>query len=275
MLGIDTERPLRTGGELSQLVAAVLAAGPHDEADWIEWTTDVDLGSHTGQGTVARHILGMANRVPATARRFVGGCGYLLLGVEPSRGPGITTVDPADLEPRVQQFLSKDDGPIWQPTWVRRGGTDFLVVIIDPPSEGNPIHTLQKQFGNYQEGEVFVRRLGRTEKAGPADVRQLTSRAISQADAHLVIDLSASGGGAPRIVGLDVGDGEIESWLREEKEALLEPLAAELGRADRADDTIHSMHGISGGVSPTLDRLMRQQSEMANRMAGKVKKSED
>ena len=69
--------------------------------------------------------------------------------------------------------------------------------------------------------------------------------------------------------------GEIESWLREEKEALLEPLAAELGRADRADDTIHSMHGISGGVSPTLDRLMRQQSEMANRMAGKVKKSED
>lgn len=49
------------------LVCAVVAAEREDELDWIEWKIAGDLTKRPTQGTVARHILGMANRMPDRA----------------------------------------------------------------------------------------------------------------------------------------------------------------------------------------------------------------
>ena len=72
---IDSARAMRAPGELLTLVRAVLGALPKDELDWIEWKCDGDLADKGTQGTIARHILGMANRLPGTAALHAQGCG--------------------------------------------------------------------------------------------------------------------------------------------------------------------------------------------------------
>jgi hypothetical protein len=160
MLDIDTSRPLKRLAQLRDLIAAVKGAAPTDELDWIEWKVELDLNGHYGQGTLARHILGLANRDPDDAKRMTDGYGYVLVGVEPGRCPGMDAIDSAVLDPRIQQFLDEETGPTWQPQWVPYEETHVLVVIVDPPQHGDPIHTLQKQFHKYQAGEIFVRLKG-------------------------------------------------------------------------------------------------------------------
>src|SRR6185312_4320544 len=82
-LRIDVSRALTTHEERAALVRAVVVAEPEDELDWIEWKIAGDLSKRPTQGTIARHILGMANRLPDRAALHAGGCGYLILGAEP------------------------------------------------------------------------------------------------------------------------------------------------------------------------------------------------
>lgn len=223
MLNVDTTRPLRGVVQLGELIAAIEQAEPHDETDWIEWKRALGVESHDGCGHVARHILGMANRDPDQAARQVGGCGYLLLGAEPRNVPGIPAVDPASLEQRLARFLG-DTGPILQLNWIRHRSNDVLVVVVDPPRPGDPIHTLRKPFDKYDAGDIFVRRMGATHKAGPADVDRLTTRARFEIGSrglsvtvHPVDDTAC-------VIPLDAAEGAISSWLETERERLLAPL---------------------------------------------------
>ena len=66
-ISFDSSAAPGTAAEAAAIVDAVLAASPTDELDWIEWKSTLDLSSKTVQGTLARHILGMANRPPSRA----------------------------------------------------------------------------------------------------------------------------------------------------------------------------------------------------------------
>jgi hypothetical protein len=116
---IDTSRALRTLGDLSSFVRAIAAALPEDELDWIEWKCAGDLSDKATQGTIARHILGMANRRPEQAALRAQGCGYLVMGVEPGSLHGITPIDPSQLDQGVQHYLGPD-GPAWSLQYVQK-----------------------------------------------------------------------------------------------------------------------------------------------------------
>ena len=111
-LQIDTRTALRTPNALAQLVFAVTQASSNDELDWIEWKSGLYLTDRATQGTVARHILGMANRRPDQARLHAGGCGYVVIGAEPGRVTGVIEADPADLSNAIRPYLSAE-GPVW------------------------------------------------------------------------------------------------------------------------------------------------------------------
>ncbi len=74
-LRIDVSQALTTHEERAALVRAVVAAQPEDELDWIEWKIAGDLSKGPTQGAIARHILGMANRLPDRAALHADGCG--------------------------------------------------------------------------------------------------------------------------------------------------------------------------------------------------------
>src|SRR5260370_14463274 len=95
-LRIDTTGRLRTPEELAALVAALVAAFPEDEPDWLEWKSTLDLNDKVVQGRIARTVLGMANRPVATAQRAMEGLGYIAIGADPSSLTGVTGVVRAD-----------------------------------------------------------------------------------------------------------------------------------------------------------------------------------
>jgi hypothetical protein len=188
---IDISRAPCTPEELAGLVQAVLGALPADELDWIEWKASMDLADKRVQGTIARHVLGMANRPPADARRHVEGCGYLLIGAEPGNPCGVTAVDPSQLSQGIQPYLGSE-GPAWSPQYVQEAGVTVLVIVVEPPEEGDHIFTLQKEFTvttpaggsrTYLAGTIFVRRPGRTDVAAPGNIRALEQRYAAPARA--------------------------------------------------------------------------------------------
>jgi hypothetical protein len=174
-LWIDTSRALTTHEERAALVRAVVAAQPEDELDWIEWKIAGDLSTRPTQGTIARHILGMANRLPDRAALHAGGCGYLIMGAQPGSTPGIARVDPARLGQGVQSWLGTE-GPAWWPHYDEEQGVPVLVVTVAPPQPGQRAFTLRKDLTvttpgggskGYPAGAIFLRYPGRTEIAGP------------------------------------------------------------------------------------------------------------
>ena len=183
-LRIDVSRALTTHEERAALARAVVAAQPEDELDWIEWKIAGDLSKGPTQGTIARHILGMANRLPDRAVLHAGGFGYLIMGAQPGSVPGITRVDPASLGQSVQSWLGTE-GPVWWPHYDEEQGVPVLVVTVASPQPGQRAFTLRKALTvttptgiskSYPAGTIFVRHPGRTEIAGPGDIQALEDR---------------------------------------------------------------------------------------------------
>jgi hypothetical protein len=131
-LNIDTWHPMRRPSELEALVRAVLDAVAEDEAEWIEWKSNLALDNTEGWFSISKQVLGMANRNPERAARFVGGLGYLVVGVEPARLLGVNPVDVAKLDAYLQRYLGSN-GPVWAPTYLTVDGKTVLVVVVEAP----------------------------------------------------------------------------------------------------------------------------------------------
>lgn len=252
-----TDQAIRGTAALRSLVEAVIAANPHDEADWIEWKGPLDLATKEGCFHVARAVLGLANREPERAQLVAEGLGYVVVGAEPGSLHGLTTVDPAQLDQVVEQYLGGADGPAWTPAYIPIGQTTVLVVTVEVPRPGDPIHTLRREFGKYREAAVFVRKHGRTDLAGAADMDALQRRLLASGGRRQA-NLAVSVVGDVPLSWFDSStvQKEIEAWADAQHDRLVEP-AREVERqreAAKAKRREASGFGILGGVmfSPAL-----------------------
>ncbi len=178
-LRFDTSRAPRTPRQLHDLVSAVGQAAAEDESEWIEWKSTLDLGTKETRATLARHIIGMANRRTGEAARFVEGIGFILVGIEPGGRRGVTPVDFADLERGIYSYLGPH-GPRWTASYDTDGGAPVLIIAVDPPQDGDVIHTLHREYEKYRPGDIFVRKLASTEKADAGDLDYLAQRRVRQ-----------------------------------------------------------------------------------------------
>lgn len=177
---IDKTRQLRTEDELRELVEAIRDSPTGtQETNWLEWKCGLALGAAEGRFAVAKAILGFANRSVAQAQLALEGVAYMVVGVEPGAAPGIAAFDHATLGQRIKTYA---DGPRWTPHYVDLAGVTVLVIVIEPPRPGDPIHTLQKEFSNdktrHQAGTVFHRGTAHTEPAGPREIAMLQERLL-------------------------------------------------------------------------------------------------
>jgi hypothetical protein len=136
-LHIDIAAAIRRPTDQAALVQAVLAADWTDETHWLEWKSRLDLTAAEGRFTVAKAILGLANRHPDYSARAMQGCGYLVVGVEPANLVGLPPVDAADLDAQLRRFLGQE-GPQWSPTWIPVDGTHVLLITVEPPRWATP-----------------------------------------------------------------------------------------------------------------------------------------
>lgn len=227
---VDTARPLRRPNDLVQLVQAIHRALPEDEAEWLEWKGTLPLDAVEGWYSISRQILGFANRHPTRAARFVGGLGYLVVGVEPGQLSGVTPVDVVQLDGWVRPYVG-DAGPIWAPTYVTEKGQHVLVVAVEAPRWGDPIHLLRKTYQpakgkGASEGTVFVRGLAGTAPATARDMDLLQERLLAAARAP-ALDLAIGvRGEPPALPPVDLSQQARERWIAERREVLMRPLGA-------------------------------------------------
>ncbi|MCV7218508.1 hypothetical protein H7J51_24925 [Mycobacterium crocinum] len=212
---IDKSRALRTEDELRALVDAIHSSPPNtQETNWLEWKSTLDLGTPEGRFAVSKAILGFANRSPAQAQLAMEGVAYMVVGVEPGSAAGVPAFDHATLGQRIKTYA---DGPRWTPHYIGFSGVEVLVIVIEPPRSGDPMHSLQKTYtGNtkgtgHQAGAVFHRGAAHTEPAGPKEIEMLGERllhGVRQPDLDLAL-VSAS----DPLTRLRVNRDEVEDWL--------------------------------------------------------------
>jgi hypothetical protein len=187
-------RPLRTRAEQVALVEAVRDAPTGEqETNYLEWKSTLDLASKAARAKIAKTVLGFSNRRPDVAGRACGGCAYLLVGVEPGALTGIEPVDAAKLESGLTPYV----GPSvqWRPDYVEIDDRKVLVVTVEPPQWGDPVHPVRKSFlGDADkpllpEGTVFVRHQASTDPAKAPDMDDLSRRAARRTDNDLAIDV--------------------------------------------------------------------------------------
>jgi hypothetical protein len=180
-VAVDTGVALRGDGGLRPLVEAVVAAGEHDEADWLEWKATLDLSTKAGAFAVARTVLGLANRPTEQASLTCEGVGYLVVGAEPGRLEGMDSVDLASFGQLVHPYLG-GQGLRWSPAYVAVREVKVFVATVEAPRPGDPIYTLRKEAPapGALSGTVFVRKPGRTLPADAADMDALQARLLAR-----------------------------------------------------------------------------------------------
>ena len=179
-LALDTSMALRSDDELGRLADAIhRAPSSEQETRSIEWKGSWDLRSSAkDRFSAAKHILGFANRDVETAARTFEGCAYVVAGAQPGTATGVAVEDSATLTGWLSAYLGTD-GPVWSPHWVALAGVTVLVLSIEAPLPGDPIHTLRKAFQGFAPGRVFTRREGQTAEADPHELKMLQARLLA------------------------------------------------------------------------------------------------
>ncbi|PQM50315.1 hypothetical protein C5U48_20775 [Mycolicibacter virginiensis] len=212
---IDTTRAMRTADELQTLVQTIHGSRPDtQESNWLEWKNGLDLTKAAGKFAVAKAILGFANRSVEQAQLACEGVAYMVVGVEPGAAAGVGAVDHAELGQAIKTYV---DGARWTPFYIPFEGVTVLVIVVEAPRPGDPIHTLQKTYNdgakyNAAAGTVFHRGTAHTEPAGTGEIDML-SRRLVQGVQRPELDLEVECTAEP-LTRISIEQEELEDWLR-------------------------------------------------------------
>jgi hypothetical protein len=221
-LDAATMRAIRGSSARLALVRAVRDGGlVTTEKDWIEWKSQVNLrDKRSRMDHIVRHILGFANRDPARAARVAEGCAYLLLGVEPGALHGVQQIDPATLEAWLRPYLGSDLR--WDADYVELDGKAVLVLSVEAPRWGDPVFPLRRALDPYEDGMIFIRRPGKTERASSAEIDQLVDRAARDAQVLLITIDWWSG---PKVITpVEIREEDTRAWVEAERRRILPPV---------------------------------------------------
>lgn len=225
-LKIDNTRGFRSYAELSRLIQAVLDCDdPGAEHHAIEWKGSIDLASAEGSFVAARAIVAFANRTELNAKRHFEGLAYLLLGIEPSKVTGVERWDGEKLQPKLATYLGSD-GPTWHHDNITIDGKNVIAITVEAPRPGDQIHTIRKAFTPAdrktaaRDGEIFVRRSSKSERANTAEIRDLERRLLAGGGAIAEIEVMADyvDSVQPVIFPIDLTQPSIDEWIEAERQ---------------------------------------------------------
>lgn len=180
-----TENPYLIGlGEmnLAELVHVIsIAHKDASELIELEWKIHWDFKpTNPKRAELAKHIVAMANRDPDQSARVFAGHAYIVIGVEPGNLRGIDAIDPADVDQMLRPFVGSQIN--WHSVNVEFSGKNVLVIVVDPPLWGDPIHELLKSSEDPATGEkfekrtIYVRRPGTSVPADESEKERLRKR---------------------------------------------------------------------------------------------------
>lgn len=182
------------------LVDYARGLGDLSEVDWLELKGALPFRDKTDKKrsavTLARPVLGMANRMPDRAAKNLGGHGVVLVGITGTDIQGTERVDGAVFYDALNPYVGQD-GLHWDYRYLQHPEGLVLALVVDPPKWGDPVFTFQKEFSDgvtkIREGEILVRVPGKTRPSTSTDMRDLQRRLQGSPAAAASVDASIVG----------------------------------------------------------------------------------
>ena len=222
------------------------------------WTRSLDKA---GLFPIARTILGMANRLPAAASLACEGLGYIVVGAEPGNLVGVESVDPADLDQMLEPWLGGVEGSALYAGLRRDRREEVLVVVVEAPKNGDQIYTLRKE-SEASDGEVFVRKPGRTDRANSSDLKALTERAASRNARTPDLEVSLVGDVPLSWFDPTTIDGIVAAWVGDRRRAM-ESAARSEERRRHPESGVASQAPELGSIASAMADYPRERQQFA------------
>ena len=175
-LTLDTSRQFRSINELADLVQAISSA-PSSESEpvWLGVKREADLNDRRWHALISKCIADSPTGIRLCPSYGQGGCSYLVIGAEPGNVSGDTPVDNAILHAGISRFVRQTVR--WSPQYIKQEGKQVLVITVESPEFGDQIVAMLTSYQSNErgasvcrEGDVFIRRHGRTDLAGQQDL---------------------------------------------------------------------------------------------------------
>lgn len=175
------------------LVRAIAQRDDRVETHYLEVKSTVTLDK-AGFAKIAKYILGSANRMPETAAGAFEGYGVMVIGVAPRQIMGMPKTEVLDLARGIEPFLGPE-GPAWDLIHVPVDDSDHtvLVIVVDPPPEGQGPYPCHKEGPDIFNGRIYIREQGATREARATEVEQLVARSQIVTDAVMDCDVDILG----------------------------------------------------------------------------------
>jgi hypothetical protein len=134
-------------------------------------------------------------------------------------------------------------------------------VVVEAPKNGDPIYTLRKEFEGGRDGDVFVRKSGRTERANSADLKALVERAAAVGAATPDLEVSLVGDVPLSWFDPTTIDSIVAAWVGDRRRAMESAGRAEerLARMFRDATRMASIPGLADEPDKrTLDEYLAE-----------------
>ncbi|MDE9364443.1 hypothetical protein PZ938_02390 [Luteipulveratus sp. YIM 133132] len=218
-----TRAPL---GELAAaaLVRAVGALGDLAERHYLELKGPTDLASKVNKQKVAKFILGAANRLPAKAGEAFEGYGVMVIGITDEGIVGIPPIEMLELSKVVEPFLGAS-GPHWDIIRVPVSGSDneVLVVVVDPPKDGESPFVCRANGDGLQSGRIYYRGDGATREPTADEMDLLLARGAVRPSAPVGLQVALTQWIVPLIVD---NEKTLEEFMDRVRAQLMAPVPA-------------------------------------------------
>lgn len=197
---------------IPDLIALIHSAHGASETEELEWKLEFQLGTRSRRAALAKHIIAFGNRDPDRAARTFKGHAFLLIGVEPGAWGTAPQLDPAEIVGALEPYTGPELA--WHPVYGEHDGHRVLVIVVDPPRWGDPIHRFARGAKDpdtdkeVKAGTAFVRLPGISRPANEADLRRLEERAATPRP-HLSVANDWNLGSRGNYIAVNVANGPV------------------------------------------------------------------
>lgn len=203
------------------LVAELAKLDDRFERHYIEIKSDIDP-SKNELAKIAKFILGAANRMPDVAATAFEGYGVMVIGVAPGKITGVPKIEMLDIDKVVSAYIGPN-GPTWDLIHVPVEGSvnTVLVILVDPPQDGQDAFVCRKEGDNLFNGRIYVRADGETREARADEIDKLLERGKRVVRAEIGFDVEVLGYAHP----VEIDESKtLEAHLASTTQALLDAL---------------------------------------------------
>lgn len=267
----------------ARLVEAVASGDDRLERHYLELKSDLDLTKKTDVAKIAKYILGSANRTTSVAATAFEGYGVMVIGVAPGDARGVPPVEILEIDKIISQYIGAG-GPHWDLIRVPVEGStnEVLVIVINPPQEGQGPFLCRKDSNGLTDGAIYIRADGATRVAKSDEVELLLQRGKQQAVPEVAFEVAIDGVAHPIEVNeTRTLEAQLARTTRQLLDALPQPEPEPAPEpAPRQTDAIRATGvgfgdyaGSSGMASATFAEMMKPHTSALAKAAAELSKS--